>query len=60
MSRPAQLCLVLVVYALGAKIALSSGAALDVPRLVVGGAALLAVAARSTTPMSTPTTKPTH
>ncbi|EMA55381.1 MULTISPECIES: prenyltransferase [Halococcus] len=45
MSRPAQLLLVLVVYALGAKIALSSGASLDVVRLAVGGAALLAVAA---------------
>lgn len=42
MSRPTQLLLVLVVYALGAKIALSSGASLDVVRLAVGGVALLA------------------
>jgi len=45
MSRPAQLPLVLVVYALGAKIALSSGASLDIAGLATGGVALLAVAA---------------
>ncbi|MFD1511850.1 prenyltransferase [Halomarina rubra] len=45
LSRPSQLLLILAVYALGAKIALASGATLDWAALVVGAAALLGVAA---------------
>jgi len=45
MSRPAQLLLVLAVYALGATVARATGAALDWAALTVGAGALLAVAA---------------
>ncbi|MWG35476.1 prenyltransferase [Halomarina oriensis] len=45
MSRPSQLLLVLVVYALGANVALATGATLDWLALAVGTGALLGVAA---------------
>lgn len=45
MSRPAQLLLIALVYALGVAIAFAEGVALDVTELVVGLVALLPVAA---------------